>query len=793
MKVSNQQSKRPAQLSLVRNAGASQPAVFRAPELFTTEQTEEITRLVTAAKLRGVMIGALVGSAAWDLRPVVLDRGRNVVLRFSDPELVNDSVRQSSLEGYLARLTDVRGIDGFASTKLIQGRVGFLRPYFSHILSEGFDQVVQLESDGRRSFAQALIKQLLALHDAGLIHGHICASNIGIEANVPALLDFGIGAIQRAALVKTVDAVNEDTRALAELINSIYSGTTPPEVRPLIDKLLRSEVWDRPSLSELLQAFDPKSSVSIRSTHSGRIIEANSSAQFQPPAIRVEAKEQTTQEPLEQKAATAAAKSDQQQTSGISANAKSASDLSAAIASPKSHTLDILLLVAAVVLIYFAFARGYISLPQLSGSTIAVSELESRWSSAQPSQMSEVARLAVLGADSTAQSVVVRSALSGNVLPGVRSDLIKIGFDPRWEQELSRQDRVFILALALSGLLRGELPQLDALSEHHPGVVLSVAATLPLNSAAPELDQIATRTLASLPAPLGTGFEILSKSGAADLSSPVARSYATLVAGGQNAAAVRSLFPDNLDALPALLRLSAVLPLCKQRPDLAAMVRQAAAANPNMNTAVRAWFAEDEFGVWKGVSDALVLSIATGDVVGEQLVFQQLVDLVSYPLRATREAAIAEIGRTTVDEAVLRVLDYISHQNSGLSRSSILSLMTLLQLPGEQARPFVLKWFSQKPDPRGVTGVLLARSRVAQGDFFNFEAARYLDRNEDWKPNIAELTTLSMHSEVQARALAYGRLSITVPAERALLEQALGHESSEKLKVLLSERLGLKS
>jgi len=773
----------------VRTPSTQQPAVFRAPELFSSDQSELASRLVAGAKLRGVVIGALVGGASWDLRPVVLDRGRTVILRFSDPDLSNDSVRQSSLEGYLARLSDIRGIDGFASSALMQGRVWFVRPYFAKVLSDGFDQNVQLESDAKGFFAQTLIKQLAALHDAGLIHGHICASNVGIDANIPALLDFGFGAIQRAALVKTVDSVNEDTRALAEVINSIFGGALPPEVRPLIEKLLRSDVWDRPTLAELLQSFDSRGPHTARSPQSGRIIDATTSPQFQPPAIRLENRVETEQaEKISNKPKSDTLKTENNESREPS---KSAAGVELTAKGEKSRTLDLTLVVAAIGLIYFAIARGYISVPRFFAPTVSQNELESRWASAQPSQMAEVARLAVLEGDLTAQSIVVRSALTGTAVPGVRSDLIKIGFDPRWEQDLTSSDRRFLLTLALAGFLKGDLPPLEGLASRHPAVVLAIAATLPLTSTAPELDEISTQSLAGLPLPIGTGFEILSKSGATELSSAVARSYATLVAGSQNAAAVRALFPDNLESLPALLRLSAVLPLCKQRPDLAAMIRQALSSNPNMNSAVRAWFAEDEFGVWKGVSDSLVLSIATGDIAAGKLVFQQLVDLVSYPLRATREAAIAEIGRTTVDESVLRVLAYLSHQGSNLTRSSILSLMTLLQLPSEQARPFVLKWFSQKPDAKGVTGVLLARSRVAQGDFFNFEAARYLDRLEDWKPSIAELSALSMHSEVQARALAYARLSITVPSERAVLEQALSHENSDKLRLLLRERLGV--
>ena len=787
--MSNQQTRRPIQLSIVRAPGAPQPAVFRAPELFTAEQSEQITRLIAGAKLRGVVIGALIGPASWDLRPVVLDRGRTVVLRFSDPELMNDSVRQSSLEGYLARLSDLRGIDGFASSGVMKGRVWYLRPYFPKILSDGFEHSVQLEADGRRVFVQALIKQLATLHTAGLIHGHVCASNVGIEANVPSLLDFGIGAIQRVALVKTVDAVNEDTRALAEIINLIFDGAVPPEVRQLLEKLLSSEVWDRPSLEQLQQAFDPRSANSSRGPQSGKIIEATAAPQFQPPAIRLEATDEIKDK--------ANAVADSRVTRpNVDANSidKAADALTSAAmtqtVSSQTKSFDLLLIVLAAALLSFALARGYIPIPSFTGSSVASSELESRWFSAQPSQMVEVARLAALKGDAAAQAVVVKSALNDTALPGVRSDLIKIAYDPRWEQELTSADRKFVLSLALAGLLKSELPALDTLAERHPGVVLAIAATLPLTSSTPELEQIATQTLARLPNPIGSSFEIISKSGATELSSSTARAFAVIAVGGHNAAAVRALFPDNLEMLAALLRISAVLPLCKQRPDLASMVRQAAASNPSLEPALRSWFNDDDFGVWKGVNDALVLSIAAGNVTGQQLVFQQLVDLVSYPLRSTREAAIAEIGRTTVDESVLRVLEYISHDGSGLSRSSILSLMTLLQVPGEQARSFVLRWFSQKPSTKGVLGVLLARSRVAQGDFFNFEAARYLDRVEDLKPSIAELTALSMHTEVQARALAYGRLSISVPAERALLQAALGRESNEKLKKLLSERLG---
>lgn len=789
--MSNDQLRRPNQLPSARSIAAVAPAVFRSPELFSSEQAEKITQLIAGAKLRGVVIGALIGSESWDLRPVVLDRGRTVVLRFSDPELYTDSVKQSSLEGYLARLGDVRGIDGFSSSGLMQSRVWFLRPYFAHTLDEEVNKLARPELV--KTIAQDLIRQLAALHDSGLIHGHVCAANVGIDGNSGCLLDFGIASIRNSALIKTVETVNEDTRALAELLIALYQNNPPAELRPLLEKLLRSEVWDRPSLKDLLQSFEQRAPATIRSTNSGKIIDASTAANFQPPAVRVELAKPESAQNLESKQT----EIDRPAEENTTAESKHKTDkveqdkLHKELNLPKAslRNLDLMLIGLFLILAFFAVSRGYISLQRFSRPSLSINELESKWLSAQPSQMLDVARLAVLDSDADAQAVVVKAALTNAQLPGVRSDLIKISYDTRWEQELSSDDRKFVLSLALAGLLKNELPQLDALSNHHPAVIFSIAATLPLASAAPELDQIATQALAELPDPIGTGFNVLTRSGATQLASPAVRAFAVLAAASENAAAVRAMFPDNLDVLPMLLRINAVLPLCKQRPELAQMVRQAAAANPNLEAALRSWFADDEFGVWKGVSDLQVLSIAAGSLTGQQLVFQQLVDLVSYPLSSTREAAIAEISRTTVDESVLRVLDFLGHSAGELSRSSVLSLMTLLQLPSDQSRTFALRWFAQKPAPKVVLGILIARARVAQGDFFNFEAARYLDRAEELTPNLAELTALTMHTEVQARALAYGKLSINVPTERLLLEESLKRESNSNLKQLLAERL----
>src|SRR4051794_4599012 len=85
-----------------RGLVASNARVVNA-ENFSDGQKRAIGRYVELSKTAGVLVGAHAGLAVWDLRPLILDAGKLLMLRFSDPGMALDKGRFNWLKLALSK------------------------------------------------------------------------------------------------------------------------------------------------------------------------------------------------------------------------------------------------------------------------------------------------------------------------------------------------------------------------------------------------------------------------------------------------------------------------------------------------------------------------------------------------------------------------------------------------------------------------------------------------------------------------------------------------------------------
>jgi hypothetical protein len=139
-----------------------------------------------------------------------------------------------------------------------------------------------------------------------------------------------------------------------------------------------------------------------------------------------------------------------------------------------------------------------------------------------------------------------------------------------------------------------------------------------------------------------------------------------------------------------------------------------------------------------------------------------------------------------------KLLLTLSSDANALSREQTIALLAALRADPATRGQFLTKWFDLRPNSDTVVLLLVARSHADSADLFNLEAARYLRRNT-WRAPFTLLELLANHPEPLARVLAYGKLNVTVPAERDLLKRRLSAEKDEGCLKALMAKLSLES
>lgn len=697
-------------------------------ESFNEEELNAVKRLKEVTGVAGILIGALRGAALGDIRPLIQSGSTTVLLR-SVPVIENNASRTDVLRAVLGAWHGSNlAPPGFSwgeddSSK----RIWITRRWYD----PGYEPSVS-----ETEFA-GLTSSLLALHDAGIGHGHLLRSNLAREGTSIVVLDPGLFAFELAHKGGENSAPEPDPRALD--LRCLV------EIAPLALQARVQSAITTGRLSSLTAGFKP----------------STKSKQTRPDS-----------------AATSQAivpRSHNTQLHGTQTHAAPA----AAGGGFWDSRILLTTLVGATVLAGAGIAGNwYLSQREI----IPIADAVQLLASGQPSLMAQVAEAAIDGQKS-AQALIVKATSEGKISDQLaKRKLLTLAFDPRWEAELSNNDREIALRLGLAKLYPEGLKDPPSLSAIHPGVLLAVIADIDEARPAQFADRISLEGFSSLPGDVGLSFKALSQAGVTSVADPSARAL-TRIIGGSDAERDIQLV---LSGKGAGARLRALVPVFNSQPKLSRATLSYIAGSSGVLTELLRWLGSDISVGWSKSPPEKILGILAGNPPG-QLSLEQWADLLSFPEPSIRRSAAVTLSQNFLrDEAAIVTL--LASSDTGLTRSQVSILVSALGLPAAERDTLLSRWFDLKPNPEAIKQILLVRSKAAVNDTLNLEAARALNGSEVRFSN-PELRRLTQYKEPLVRALAYSKLTADDPEQRKILEESTQQEVDQKLRNGLLERV----
>lgn len=812
------------------------PGTVLGPEALSASEIGRVRALLALSGLKGVLVGVQSGHAAWDLRPLLLEKGLTSIVRFSNPALEQDARAWNAAASFLARLKGAASRTAVNACGQADKLIWIKRQYYKEVFitQPGW---ARFTSENARA---ALIKKLVGLLNdfktLGLVHGHICSSNLSMSGDSasglqPVFLDVGAlffdptlpyfwardpGRYGVEVAPENLEGAEPNDAAdiygLGLVLKAMhheqpFSVSGSVDCVGLIDRMLSSQPSARPGLLDVVRALVPRGLLpeelsremrgeSAEGVRSGRIIDKP----------RLERKGQDALEPpfLEEKVVLPEAAELQVEPEGtveevVPAEIQArdmASDIPRAAGAgsdvSSSHLMKPLLVLALLVAVGLMLVQAFGGAPQPVPDR-PEAEYTAEWASAQPSRMSRVAEVALKRPDSRARSVILKSAMSGEALPGVRANILRVAFDARWEGALTEADRRLALAMALQELLPAMPEGLPALNEAHPGVVLAIAGSIALGKSPASFREIPLDEMVVLPEPVGIAFALLFKQGLMTMAETPALALAHIIAGDVSEEAVLAYFsvPEGQEKQQEG-RLVALAPFLGT---VAGLDRQAYAALQKGTGSLRRlllWFDEAGPVKWEAVPRGQLLGIITGFSSGRDLQFDHYVDLLRFPLLSVRSMAQRRLLETFVPESMISTISFLAGAQSRLNRLQNVSLVFALKTADSSGDPALIStWLKSQPDPQTVLGLLLARRNIEKDDVFNLEAARYL-AVQDYDISLEQLKELAGHREALARALAISRLDSSKPDEAAILRDMAVVEPNERIRNQIKEKIGAK-
>ncbi|MBN8548724.1 MAG: hypothetical protein J0M12_05375, partial [Deltaproteobacteria bacterium] len=177
---------KPKHLFVVKEESPAYAGKMLSAESLTADQQLTAKRYIGLSQSEGIVIGALVRSVGWDVRPLLLQHGELSLLRFSDPAIGLQKSKLSFLRASCDRLLGGREPSAMLACGEVEGQVWTRRKYFQHTLA---DEDAANQSIHALQITQKLIRLLSALHAGNSIHGHICPQNVALEKQEIFLFD----------------------------------------------------------------------------------------------------------------------------------------------------------------------------------------------------------------------------------------------------------------------------------------------------------------------------------------------------------------------------------------------------------------------------------------------------------------------------------------------------------------------------------------------------------------------------------------------------------------------------
>lgn len=762
-------------------------------EALLVEEREAVQRSVAVCALAdgtaGVLVGAMRGGQAWDLRPLLLESaapsGSMALLRFSDPDLSLDRNKLEALMAVVKFSFGLKHKSGLLSCGENEGQIWIRRKFYRHTAADiyALGKPPSAVVPGVQ-LAQRLLNVLRVWHGGGIAHGHLCLENIAIEDQQPVLLDGGFQAASRLIntglsglapeLVKSGQvSLASDIFGLGLILQVLLGANLNPEQTSMLQAMQARDPRSRPKLEDVEKCLFPApggrrqdgrtSGPRVQSgvIKAGRVLGAGA----------VESVPAAFQEDVSKSGQISKAQDNQAREAELAQAAAKARQ-----ARYRPWLFFVFALVACAGVLYRYGALNFF--PSVDARSEFYREL---WESEDPDSMIKVANAALKEADQTARAVVVEDALRGHARKNVRNILLRSAFNPQWAKDLSAADRKVALSLALSQLVPVDGGQLLPLVDVHAGVILAVVGDLNLKYSEGQFGEIPLSKLAVLPRPFGWAFAELEKQEIRNLSVPAVQALCHILIGNLSPEVFEAFLPLEQPEAVILGRVLIVLPFVELYPDIQEYLYPVLTVRQDILARRLKWFELEKIAEWDKLKKSDKLWLAAGSKPSIDLSFEQYADLLKFPAATVRKEAQQRIMPLLPAAKRGEALGFLSGEKNKLNRYQVVSLLSALQLSGEPAYSFMARWFDTRPEPQSVLGILLARRKVAEGDPFNLEAARYLAARE-WQVSLPELDLLADHQEALARALAYSKLDPCEPEELKTLKAAALKESNARIR-----------
>ena len=750
-------------LSLVKQSGSA--SRFASLEGLEKDKKDLVQRYQRMIAPGSVLVGAVVSASNWDIRPVILHRGKMSISRIFSPELMESVSLTDAFKSYIFHIEQLfLGTQGLVCGSS-EGHAWVTRRYFTHILS---DNNLDIPMAIRPKLMHGLLATVEKLHSEGMIHGHINPNNIVYENGRLVLVDHGfqihdpgsskpgdLAPELRGAVAGVANAtIESDVYGLGLVAKRLFGGELAVEFGNLVEVLLLTDPKLRPKLSQVSKHFaegDDSSALSSAAAHSLDV-------------QTIEGNKRTKVLPLKSPALSM--------------------DFLRGIHRFGRHPA---VLASVVLVVTVVAAQWYQRAPAGSAQVdegAATERFERLWESGQIPLMQQVVQGALTG-DEASTRYLRKKFESGDIkYPAIQQKLFVVAFHPFWAEELSDDDIRALMIFGMPSLVPPSLRLAPDLTKVNPAVSFALAATLSPSEGFVPFTPVLTKDLGTLPKFYGNAFLALAQTGIANLGMLPAQSLAHILTDDFSSPIISGFLSLNdTDPKTSFVRLEILQPLYDILPGLSEGVLAAVASDEDHPLA---WFSKDVVAGWEGVPAIDRLKTFSG-VLPATLSREQVRDLLRFPLSRVREQAVTK-SVESLGEPYQKLIQYLASNDCELTRTQTISLFATLSLTPEKARPFALQWFDTNPDPKAVV-TILANKPVTQGDDpFTIAAAKYLVQLK-FKLSAEQIKALAGNQEKLIRAFAYSQLTIETPEQKKLLNELLEHEPDASLKSKIAKRL----
>jgi serine/threonine protein kinase len=769
------------------------------------------------------------------IRPVIVTESmpEPCIVRFVGREIRSSTHLLARQQDYLMRLSESDFSNQFDWGGKSES-LWFSRPIYRSNLSDLLIELIQLQPQQAAKLIQNLVKAVDALHRQGVVHGHICLSNIAIlettsDPLAVTLVDAGTGLISfQAGFNREHYRIDEFGPEVTRGDQSVFStdlfgiGVVIRTILSRVDQTSRDYDQIAPLLisSRRLSNNDPLERGSLREilTDVGNVFKALSAV-----GTTTVAEDSTESRPrLEQgkiltrdsfrkdvvvdpRAIAIAPVRNQPIHVPFDPTGTYATPVRDETPKPSPRTNDdslstrfwLILLLALAAIFYYRVQPAPLEEPaQIAVSNNEQNSYVAAWSSFIPSRMLEVAERAVSSAPEhaatrkIAESVIVTSVRAGDIpLTGVNSVLIRVAFNEAWELELNADDRRAALALGLGGLLKGKFPtDLKSLDSIHPGVLFALVATIRDSESAREhLSEIPALILTKLPVPYGTAFKrLIDNQRDLTFGNPAIELLARI--------GVRGPELDELSrflATDSEVRAQALAIMLSRSNELSEKAINIFLNQPTQLAAAQ-WARAFKINEWAELTPTQRLMVIAGMTPTISLSADRLGRLLGHPSPSIRAFAAGQLKSLVHFEhpGAVSVLEQVSQDGSLLTPEQLVGLARILAMKKPYDLEFLNRWIASNPNPSILGAMLLATTEGKIQTTLDTVLVAGLQRS-NWTPGIDDLRRLSKHANRNARLFAYGLIFALGDKEvaRDLLEFALGDEKDEPCRESLVEML----